>query len=323
LSGPAHADELWLANGDSLTGTTQTLEGGVLTFRTQLADAAVKLPWKQVAGLETARPVRVTVRNLGWRIARLVPGPAGAVRLLTDYGVSIDVMPSDIEGIVRPQSGVIMTSRAETGLLMASGPNDVSSLHLAGEVVWRTMTNLTSADINVNHAQTGSLETTRNLTMTARHQEFLTDHVYANGNVILTNDIIRDISLRIAPGVGIGYRVVRFGTVSLSIDGGGGYVSEQHRLESDRDYWAARETVKFDLYVLPKRVQIYHQQDGYFGLTGGENQFVQTRSGVRFTLVGGLLMSAELGLNYDRRPSFGQPPIDRTFAVTLGYQLGF
>jgi hypothetical protein len=34
-------------------------------------------------------------------------------------------------------------------------------------------------------------------------------------------------------------------------------------------------------------------------------------------------MSAELGLNYDRRPPLGQDPVDRRFAITLGYQLGY
>ncbi|HEY7291920.1 MAG TPA: DUF481 domain-containing protein [Vicinamibacterales bacterium] len=318
----ADADEVWFLNGDSITGTTQTMENGVLTFRTPFADA-VKVPWKDVAGLETLQEVRVTLRDRGWRIARIIPGPDGSLRLLTNAGVSVDVRLPDVLTIVRPQSGVIMTSRAEGGVLVASGPTDVSSLHLAGQIGWRTLFQQTSADININHASTAGIETTRNLTSTVRHQEFLTEHIYANGNMILTNDLFRDLALRVAPGIGIGYQLFRYGVINFSIDGGGGYVNEQHNVEADRAYWAARETLKFELFIVPQRLQVYHQQDGYFGITGGENQFVQTRSGLRFTLVGGLLMSAELGLNYDRRPPLGQDPIDRTFAITLGYQLGF
>jgi putative salt-induced outer membrane protein YdiY len=321
-AGRAAADEVWLLNGDSFSGAAQSLENGVLTFRTPFADA-FKVPWKQVAGLETAREVRVTVRDRGWRIARVVPGPPGSLRLLTDVGVSDDVLVGDVVRIVRPQSGVLMTSRAEAGGLLTSGSSDVSSLHVAGAVAWRTVTHLTSADININRTETAGIQTTSNFTATARHQEFLTDHIYANGNLIVTNDVVRDLASRVAPGIGIGYQFLRYGVTSFSIDGGGGYVNERHYIETDRSYWAARETLKFDWFIVPTRLQVYHQQDGYFGLTGGENQFIQTRSGLRFTLVGGLIMSAELGVNYDRRPALGQAPIDRTFAINLGYQMGF
>ena len=55
---------------------------------------------------------------------------------------------------------------------------------------------------------------------------------------------------------------------------------------ANRSYWAAREALKLDVFVVPKRLQIYHEQDGYFGLTGDENLFLRTRSGGRITLVG-------------------------------------
>jgi len=322
FAAPANADEVWLVNGDSFSGTVQILQNGVLTFRTLFSDV-VKVPWREIAGLATTREVRVTVRNRGWRIARIVPGPEGSLRLLTNIGVSVDTPLNDVVTIVRPQSGIIMTSRAEAGGLVATGASNVSSLHLAGLITWRTLQNQTSVDLNVNGAKTAGFQTARNLASTFRHQEFLTDHIYANGNLILNNDVFRDLDLRVAPGVGIGYQTLRYDVVSFSIDGGGGYVSELHRVEADRSYWAARETIKFEWFVMPRRLQIYHQEDGYFGLTGGENQFVQTRSGVRLIVVGGLLMSAELGLNYDRRPSLGQGSVDRRFAITLGYQLGY
>jgi putative salt-induced outer membrane protein YdiY len=316
----ARADEVWLLNGDSLSGTAQTLESGVLTFRTPFNDV-IRVPWKEVAGLETVRRVRVTVRGIGSHVGRVVPGPEGCLRLQTAAGPSLDIRLPDIMMIVRPQVGVMTMGRAEAGLLIASGSSDISSLHLTGEINWRTLSTRTSADIAVNRAQTFGIETASNLTSTFRHQQFLTDHVYANGNVILTNDRFRDVTLRMAPGVGVGYQFAQFPVTTLSLDGGFGYVSEHHAVEPDRNYWAVRETVKYEHFVVPTRLQLFHQHDGYFGL--GDNWFVRTRSGLHIILTGGLIMTGELGLNYDRRPPLGQDHIDRTFAITLGYQLGY
>ena len=126
-----------------------------------------------------------------------------------------------------------------------------------------------------------------------------------------------------APGVGLGYQFLQFDATTLSFDGGVSYVNERHEVETDRNYWAARETGKFEHSLLPGRLQLFHQHDGYFGLSGGENWFVQTRSGARINLMSGIIMTGELGLNYDRRPAVGQNHFDRMFAITLGYELGF
>src|SRR5438552_164852 len=48
----ASADEVWLLNGDVMTGTAQTMDGGVLIFKTAYAEN-VKVAWRNVAGLET------------------------------------------------------------------------------------------------------------------------------------------------------------------------------------------------------------------------------------------------------------------------------
>jgi hypothetical protein len=319
---PAAADELWLLSGDTITGTAQVLDKGVLTFKPPYADA-VKVPWKQVAGLETIRQVRVTSRGAGPQIARVVPGPQGYLRLQTDTGSSVDVRLPDIVTIIRPPSGIITTARAETGLIVSSGASDNSNLHLLGAVMWRTPLQQTALDIEVNHAQSQGIETTRNLTSTFRHQEFLTDRVFANGNVIVTSDHIRDLTLRVAPGVGLGYQVVRYGLSSLAVDGGFSYVNERRGIDPDRRFLAARESLKLERFLLPGRLQLFHQDDAYVGLTGDENSFVRTRSGARLMVVGGMIMTGELGLNWDERPPAGIAHVDRTFAITLGYQLGF
>ncbi len=320
--GPAHADEVWLWNGDRLTGTTHMLERGVLTFRTSYSDA-VKVPWYEVAGLETARQVRITARGLGSRLARVTPGPEGYLRLQTDEGASVDVLLDDLVSIMRSQSGVLTSARAEAGFLVTSGASDISNLHLTGQTTWTTTLKQTTIDVALNRSQTSGVETARNLTTMLRHRELVTDRFYAKGDLIFTNDPFRDLTLRTAPGIGIGYQVLQFGRTVLSFDGGLGYVNEHHELEPDRNYLAARETVTFEHFLFPNRLQVFHEQDGYFGLNGGENVFVRTRSGARINLMSGIIMTGELGVNYDRRPPVGQNHIDRTFAITLGYQFGF
>jgi putative salt-induced outer membrane protein YdiY len=317
----ARADEVWLLSGNTLTGTAQTLERGVLTFRTPYADA--KVPWKDVAALETARHVRVTVRQQGSHVGRLKAGPLGYLRLETLSGASLDVALSDIVMIVRAQSGVIATGRAQTGFLVSSGTNNLSSLYFTGELAWRTPVQRTAAEVAINRNASRGLETARNVTATFRHQEFLTDRIYANANAIFTNDRFRDLTLRTAPGAGIGYQFLRYGVTTLSFDGGIGYVDERHEIGRNRHYWAVREAAKFEAFIFPKRLEFFHQNDGYFGLDSDENWFMRTRSGLRVTVASGIIVTGELGVNYDRQATPRANRIERTFAITMGYQRGY
>jgi putative salt-induced outer membrane protein YdiY len=315
----ATADVVWLLNGDTLTGTAQTMNGGVLTFKTPYAEN-VKVDWRNVAGLQTGRLLRVAIRGGGAYAAWIWPSTEGRLHLVTKDGISLEPLVSDVVSITPTLFGAVMTGRAETGLLATSGATDVNSLHLAGEFAVRTAGWRSSTDVQLNRTQDRGLETTRNITWTFRQQEFLTDHWYANANLIVTNDRFRDIDLRVAPGIGIGYQVLDYDATALSFDGGLGYVGENHTLEPDRNYWAARESLTYEYWLIRKRLQFFHQHDGYFGLTGDDNLFVKTRTGLRFNLAGGLIMTGQWGLDYDRRPVPGQRNTDRTFAITLGYQ---
>ena len=51
-----------------------------------------------------------------------------------------------------------------------------------------------------------------------------------------------------------------------------------------------------------------------------DNLFVRTQNGVRFSLVGGLVSTAQLEIDYDRTPAPGRRQTDRSFAITFGYR---
>jgi hypothetical protein len=62
---------------------------------------------------------------------------------------------------------------------------------------------------------------------------------------------------------------------------------------------------------------------GTLAYGGDDDWFVRTRSGGRINLMDGIIMTGELGLNYDGRLVVGENHFDRMFAITLGYQVGY
>jgi hypothetical protein len=55
-------------------------------------------------------------------------------------------------------------------------------------------------------------------------------------------------------------------------------------------------------------------------VTGDDNLFVKSQTGVRLSIVANFVTTAQLDLDYDRSPSPGRRQSDRTFALTFGYR---
>lgn len=312
---PVSADEVQLKNGDRLTGRTVSLAGGMLTFATSYGD--VRVPWNDVTRLVVTDPILVTIGTTPpVQVTIADAGTAGQVTLQPGGTASL----GDIVALARPQPAVIVDGGANAGLVATSGNTDVNNLRLDGDVMARAGENRYTANAAVTRAKDRGVETARNWTAGLKYDRFLTSRLFLNASTILTNDRFRDLDLRTALGAGIGYQVLNTPRVALTADAGLGYVNENLESQEDDSYAAARESASLGLFIVPDRVQFFHQHDGYFGVTGDDNLFVKMQNGVRIGLAAGFVTTVRHDLDYDRSPAIGRRNTDRTFALTLGYR---
>jgi len=311
----AAADELRLANADRFTGQTAGLAGGTLAFATAYGN--IEVPWADVVALTVDQPALVTVGSNAPVLVRLLPASADGQAMLQPGGA---VPLAQITGLARPQPAVIVDGGANAGFLTTSGNTDVNSLRLDGDVVARAGANRYTANAAVIRAKDRGIETARTWTTAFKYDRFLTSRVFFNATSSLTNDRFRDLDLRTALGAGIGYQVLDTARVTLTADAGLGYVNENFESQPDDSYAAARESAALGAFLVPGRVEFFHQHDGYFGVTGDDNLFVKMQNGVRLALTAGFVMTLRHDLDYDRSPAIGRGATDRAFALTLGYR---
>lgn len=297
----AGADLVELKNGDRVSGTVVKLDGGTLTFKSAHGELAI--PWGDVEALTVEETI-------------IVRSPEGLEAPHSGGPVNVDTTVA----LTRPNPGLVVSGGAGAGFVATGGNTDVNSLRLDGEVVARDQANRYTFSGAVNRAEDRGVETARSWTSSVRYDRFFTPRLYANANTIFTHDRFRDLDLRTALGVGLGYQVADTPTVKLSFDGGLGYVNENFDALPDDNYAALREAAKLDVLVVGDRLVFFHQHDGYFGVTGDDNLFVKMQNGVRLGLVAGFVTTAQLDLDYDRSPAPGRRNTDRTFALTFGYR---
>lgn len=298
---PCAADEVQLKNGDRLTGTVVSLDAGKLTFKTAHGDLAIA--WPEVTALTVDEPVLVTTAD----------GPPA-----TPQSGTIDIASTTT--LARPEPPLSWTGGANAGLLQTSGNTDVNSLRLDADVSARAAANRYSVAADVNRAEDTGRETARNWSVSGDYDRFLNPRVYINANAIFANDPFRDLDLRTALGAALGYQVLDTAMTKLSVEGGLGWVDENFETAPDDSYTAIREGAKLDVLLVADRVTLFHEHNGYLGVTGDDNLFVKMKNGLRLGLMAGLVTTLQLDLDYDRSPAPGRRNTDRAFALTFGYR---
>lgn len=316
----ASADEVHLDYGDRYSGRVVSLDKGTLKFDT--GHGVVDVAWKNVTAIAITEPAMITVVGQPERGMTLLLAPDGSVALRYVDRPNDTPQPvtlPEIRAIRRPMPPYSLVGGANAGFLTASGNTEVDSLHLDGEIVARVHDNRYTANGTINQASDSGQETARNATGTLRYDRFLTRTFYVNGSSIFTHDNFRDLDLRTAVAVGVGVQALDNRRANLALEAGYGYVRENLHHQPDTRFHSARETVTANVFVVGKRVVLFHRQDGFVGFTD-DNLFVQTRSGVRLGLVGGLVTTLQYDVDYDRAPAPGRKQTDTSLGVTFGYR---
>lgn len=297
---PVTADELQLRNGDRLTGTTVTLAGGTLTFATAYGD--VRVPWAQVMALTVTDPIIVTADG----VTALQQGGPIAIATVT--------------ALSRQQPRVTIDGGANAGMVTTAGNTGITNVRLDGDLSARDGANRYTVSAISTRSKDRGVETARNWSSTVKYDRFLSERLFVNGNAIFTSDRFRDLDLRSALGAGVGYQVLTRPRVTLTADGGIGYVNENLEAGLDDSYAALHESAALNVAIWPDRIQFFHQQDAYVGVSGEDNLFVKMQNGLRIGLAAGFVTTLRHDLDYDRSPSPGRETTDRTLSLTFGYR---
>lgn len=311
---PALADEVRLANGDRVTGRVQSLGGGTLVFASPLGE--LRIPWADVVALVVEEPIRATVGDADPVLVTIAAGDAERTVNLQPGGAT---PLASIAALTRPQ-GITYDGGANAGFVSSSGNSDTRSTRVDGDLVARADANRYTFSAIVNRAEDRGIESARNWSASAKYDRFISERMFLNANAIFTNDRFRDLDLRTALGLGVGYQVLQTPIVTLTADAGLGWVDENLADGEDDRYTAARESAALTIALIPSLAEFFHQHDGYFGVTGDDNLFIRTQNGIRLNLVGGFVTTVRFDLDYDRSPAPGRRNTDQTVSFTLGYR---
>lgn len=316
------ADTIVLTNGDRLTGTVTHLTGGKIGFDTPDA-GTVSIDMEAVASIVTVHPVTIVLKDYTRISGRLTQGTTAFNVSPVDGSASQQIDPrriSSLSPVVQQEDRWRLTGRLGVGVADVQGNTQVRRFNTDDELVARRGRDRWTFGLRAAQTTQNSNEAEANANTRLKYDRFVSERLYVFGGSSLEHDRLKSLRLRATIGAGAGFQGIETSTTTLSVESSLDRIRTDYFRGPDNLSWAMQVAIRFDHWVLPDRVQVFHMDQNFLDLSDLGHSFVRTQTGVRLPLRAGLMLTVELDLDWDGNPSPGRRSVDRTLAFNFGYK---
>jgi putative salt-induced outer membrane protein YdiY len=325
----SRADEVQFNNGDRLTGTITTVDGGKMKIKTKVA-GEVTVDMKDVRTFSTNGPVAIKLSD-GTVLRRKVNadepgqvsvggGGGGGAGAAAAAGQNIPLAQ-----VKRINPSEQLTGSVVVGGLITRGNSDTEQLSVSADAVRRTESDritLTGGYFfgRQRDQSTGDKSTTTdNWFAGGKYDYFLDERLYAFGGIRVEKDRIANLDLRVTPSAGLGYQWVEGPTLNFNTEAGIAYVHESYTHDGTDDHIAGRLAYHVDTQVNDK-VSLFHSLVYLPSLERFDDYNLIADAGVRATLTDQMFTEFKLQWNYDSTPAPHASRSDLRYILGVGWK---
>lgn len=321
LTATALADEVFLKNGNHLSGTIVSMGEGQLVLETDFA-GRLTINWGHVERLSTDAPLTLVLADRS--TIRGIPGPGqtpGRLKVAAEpLSDPVAVELAFVTAINPPEEPPVkFNGRINVGFNKASGNTDKENGHADAELIARAAKHRITLAGAYNRAEDNNRKSEDNASGYSKYDYFLTEKLYFYLHGLAERDTFKDINLRTTIGPGFGYQFFEGKLMNLSIEAGPSYVRTDYDQADDEDSVSGRWAVKFDRFFFEKLVQYYFTNEGYISASDTSDVFMFTRTGLRFPIRGGLSFNAGFEWDWDNTPAEDADKSDYRYILSIGY----
>lgn len=323
VASTALADEVRFKNGDKLTGTVLSAEGGKLKVKTAVAGEVV-VDMADVATFTTDAPIEVRTKT-----NEIINAPAAAAT--TQGAVSVAKAGSAAQDVPLDSVKYINFDQAWSGAiignaLFARGNTYADQAGLAFDATRRTLDDRWTFDGAYNFGRqkdptTGDKITSiDNFFAAGKYDYFFTEKFYGYGSFRYDHDRIADLDRRLTPSVGVGYQWFDEADFKFNTEAGIAYVSEKFENGDTNDALSLRLAYHLTKDLWDDKVTLFHNLEYFPSLETLNDYLILTDAGVRTALTDKMFMEYKVELRYDATPATGLDRKDYRHVIGVGWR---
>lgn len=316
-AGFAWADEVYLQNGDRLTGTIVKMEERVLTLQTDYG-GELKLDWGKVERLSSASPLKLLVPGASRDVLRDFLYGAQDLQEARELGPDGPVALTDVTAInLEP---LRVTGTITVGGNSTSGNSSAKAFNSAARLTIQAYRQRLLLEGKYNYGQAGDQVTARNSLASLKHNYFVSKQVFIETFGMLEKDTLQNLQLRSTIGSGLGYQFYETARTILALSVGLAHVNEHFTNSPNTQTPSARWSLRWEHGLWPDRVKIFHRHEAFYDINGGNAFRVNADQGVRITLYKNLFFNVEYDLRLNTQPAPGRKRTDEAVIFGVGYE---
>jgi len=319
LTNPASADEVRIKNGDRLTGEIVRMEKELLVFRTTYAEEKLRIPWKEVDCIVSDRSLPAEFMNHELIIGKISCPESGKVRIDSTILGQSNPVPLNQLHAVNPST---YSGLFNLGGSLNSGNTDTKALNVATRFQVKTHKHRFTVDAKYNYGEANGEASARNSSGSLKYDFFARGKVYTYAQSLSEQDSFANLNLRNTEGLGLGYQFFDTRLLSLFTEAGISYFNEDLKVGEDKQEAAGRWAAGLDWEVVPKRLKLFHRQEGYYSFVAS-SVVLRAEQGFRIPLYDNFAANFELDYRFNSDPEAGKNSSDLYLILGITYEYAY
>jgi len=316
-------DQIWLKNGDHLTGEIKKLQMGIFYFKPKYALNSMEIDWTEVDRIDSVERFNVIFTNGETHsgVIRKVSASESPLDFtINDDGQTVATERLEVVNIQPQKSSFVeqLTGSIDYGFTYLSGNSEFQS-SLGANVAYRGEKNQMSSSLTSSFSGQSDAEDTTRQSIAADYSRILTPKYFITGVSTLLSSSQQELDLRVTLGGAFGRTLIR--TDRTAFAAALGAVGSRERYTSSTTENNPETTsellgtldfsnFKFDSYSITSSLRIYPSLSTWGRVRVG------SETNITWEFISDLYWNLRVYENFDSKPPINAPKND--FGITTG-----
>ncbi len=317
----AICDEVFMKNGDRLTGNVVRKSDNILILKTSYA-GEIEIQWSDVSHLVTEQPVHIVLDD--------DTEMRGHLNAYGDSKLKIEMIESkesaflSVEKIaaINPQQkhDFTFSGQVNVGVEIDRGNSDEGNYYIGSETEFRWPSDRLTLELEVDIETTERTTTDQEVDFQGDFDHFISERWYTTSGLLFEHDKFDDLSSRITVSTGFGYDIIKTKRTNLSLEGSPGYLWENFRESSDANYPVGIVALNFNHYLFKSLdLQVFHEHRYTQSLEDNSDYIFLSSTGLRLPIAENFQITFQYNYDRDNAPGDDVKKDDHESLLTIGY----